>query len=202
MQNFVADIGNALHQAAQFHRRRGRSYAETGIGCLTGGQVMGPGANATDVADSAGHLFHRAALAKFFKAAQGLDMQFGIGDIARVIQGDSYLGMAFDSRYWLNIDNFTHASRLLISPAAAAAPLGNHARRCNGSSWPVDPPGIWDPNLLRSRRPSFPPWAWPLCGWARSNPGTGSGPECSGAVRSCRRSRPGSPDPYRGTPAR
>jgi len=70
---------------------------------------MGPGADAADVADGAGHLFHRAALAKFFKAAQGLDMQFGIGDIARVIQGDSYLGMAFDSRYWLNIDDFTHA---------------------------------------------------------------------------------------------
>ncbi len=108
VEDLVADVGDALHQAAEFHRRGGRRHAEAGIGRLAGGQVMGPGADAADVADDPGHFLHRAAFAEFLKAAQRLDVHLGIADVARIIQRDGHLGVAFDPGYRLNIDNFSH----------------------------------------------------------------------------------------------
>ena len=123
IEDFVAHVSDALHQAAQFHRGRWRCNAETAIRRLAGDQVMGPGADAADMADRPGHLLYGPTFAKFFKAAEGLDMNLGIGNIARIIQGDGYPAVAFDPGYWLNIDDLAHAFHLLISPVAPAAPF-------------------------------------------------------------------------------
>lgn len=77
VKNLVADVGDALHQAAQFHRCGGRGDAVTAVCRFAGGQVMGPRADATDVADDPGHFLHRTAFAEFFKAAQRLDVHLG-----------------------------------------------------------------------------------------------------------------------------
>jgi hypothetical protein len=142
VQDLIAHVGDALHQAAQFHRSRWRCNAKATIRRFTGGQVVCPGADPANVADGSGHLLYGPTFAKFLKPTQVLDMDLGINNVACVIQGDGDLTVAFDPCYWLNIDHLAHAFYLLISLVVQAAPSGCRARRCNGSSLPVDPRSI------------------------------------------------------------
>jgi hypothetical protein len=75
---------------------------------------MGPRADPADMADCPGHLFYGPTFTKFFKAAQVLDMNLGVGNIACIIQRDGYPAVAFNPGCWLNIDYFAHAFYLLI----------------------------------------------------------------------------------------
>ncbi len=94
---------------------------------------MGPGADPADVADCPRHLLDGPAFAELFEAPQGLDVDLGIGDIARIVQGDGDPAVAFDPGDGLNRDDLAHAFHLLISPAAPAGPSDCHGRRYSGS---------------------------------------------------------------------
>ncbi len=106
--------------------------------------MMSPGADAADVTDRPRHLFYGPTFTKFFKTAQVLDMKLGIGNIARIVQGDGHPAVTFDPGYWLDVDHFAHAYDLLISPVAPAAPSGCRVHRYIDSLGPVDRARILD----------------------------------------------------------
>ena len=68
-QNETAQNATVQSAAPATTEQAPASLADLVVGCLGGGQVMGPGADTADVADGPRHFLHGAAFAEFFKAA-------------------------------------------------------------------------------------------------------------------------------------
>jgi hypothetical protein len=113
MKHLVFGMGNGLHQLPEFPARRRGSNAEAAVHCLVGGQVMLPRAYSANTGDYARQLFGRFSLNKFFKSAQGHDMDFALRYISPVVQLNGYRGMSLDSRDRLNVYYLSHDSGLL-----------------------------------------------------------------------------------------
>lgn len=62
---------------------------------------MADGANATDAGGDAWHLCETAAFAEFFKTTKFGDMKACILHMARIIEVDGDLSMAFDPGDWI-----------------------------------------------------------------------------------------------------
>src|SRR5579862_1072726 len=92
--------------AAKFFGRPGDAHGQQCIASLGGGNQMADRTDAADARHQRGHFGERAALAKFFKAAELRHVKLGVGDTTVIVKVKSDLGVAFDACYGVNANRF------------------------------------------------------------------------------------------------
>ncbi len=96
-----------LSHMHQFPQQRGgtrRGNAQHHISCFGRCQVMTDRANSANTRSDQGHFKHHASFAKFFKAAEFVDMQISMINSSSFIKIDGYFGMTFNSGHGFNCD--------------------------------------------------------------------------------------------------
>ena len=108
MQDVFFHECNAVAELAEFLPRRGGLHTEDRIDRLSGGQVVGPGAHATDTRGDSRHFLHGPADAELFKTPQLNHIHAGIAHIAFIVKLYGHLCMPLDAGYRLNNESPAH----------------------------------------------------------------------------------------------